>query len=295
MFVVTGVTEQTGSGVAEALLSRRKQVRVVLRDTTQETFWKQKGAEVSVATLKDAQALATALEGAQGAFLMLPPLPPDATHVLSTQHLHVEALALALKSTPLCHAVLLSSIGAQHAQGTGPLRAFYDAEQRLGALGTPLTFVRAAFSLEHWARALSTVLQDGVLPSFLSPKENKVPMVAHRDVGEVCARMLLDPVDTHRVVELSGPHDLSPKDLAEGLERILRRPVQLKLLPLHQVPQVFQAHGYSAEQGALYQELYEALHLGLLHWEGQGAQSVKGGIPIETSLRELVANAQRHR
>ena len=73
MFVVAGVTGNTGAVVAAALLSENKPVRVIVRDAAKGAPWKAKGAEVAVAALDDPDALAAALSGAEGAYLLSPP------------------------------------------------------------------------------------------------------------------------------------------------------------------------------------------------------------------------------
>ena len=73
MFVVAGVSGKTGSVVARTLLENGKKVRVVVRDAKKGDEWKAKGAEVAVASVDDAGALTKALQGAEGAYLLLPP------------------------------------------------------------------------------------------------------------------------------------------------------------------------------------------------------------------------------
>src|SRR4051812_10940594 len=74
MFVVAGVTGKTGAVVARTLLAAKKKVRVLVRDEKKGAAWKDAGAEVRVVpTLDDEAALASALEGAEGAYLLSPP------------------------------------------------------------------------------------------------------------------------------------------------------------------------------------------------------------------------------
>src|SRR5260221_13461433 len=72
-FVVAGVSGNTGKIVAESLLAQKRAVKVVVRDAAKGEPWKAKGAEVAVADLADAAALGRALEGAEGAYLLIPP------------------------------------------------------------------------------------------------------------------------------------------------------------------------------------------------------------------------------
>src|SRR3954469_8840490 len=73
MFVISGASGHTGSVVASTLLARGAKVRVIVRDAKKGEAWKGKGAEVALASLDDAKALAEALRGADGVYALVPP------------------------------------------------------------------------------------------------------------------------------------------------------------------------------------------------------------------------------
>ena len=58
-----------------------------------------------------------------------------------------------------------------------------------------------------WVRLL------GVLPTFLTA-DRKIPMVATLDIGRTAAEALLHPAEGKKVIELSGPEDYSPLEIA---------------------------------------------------------------------------------
>jgi NmrA-like family len=78
MHVVFGATGRAGGETARALIERGEPVRVVVRRSEQGALWKVLGAEVAVASLKDADAVCATLTGASSAFL-LNPTPAPAT------------------------------------------------------------------------------------------------------------------------------------------------------------------------------------------------------------------------
>ena len=55
MILVAGVTGNTGSKVADLLLAKGEQIRVVVRDEAKGAAWKAKGAEVAVGSLADVE------------------------------------------------------------------------------------------------------------------------------------------------------------------------------------------------------------------------------------------------
>ena len=68
MLVISGVTGNTGSVVAQTLIDQGQPVRVIVRSEEKGAPWKAKGAEVAVAEIMDAVAMTKALEGASGAY-----------------------------------------------------------------------------------------------------------------------------------------------------------------------------------------------------------------------------------
>ncbi|TIL75188.1 MAG: NmrA family protein, partial [Mesorhizobium sp.] len=68
MYVVLGANGRAGGEVARALITGGEAVRVVLRRKEQGEKWTALGAEVAVASMEDAGAMADALKGARAAF-----------------------------------------------------------------------------------------------------------------------------------------------------------------------------------------------------------------------------------
>src|SRR3954469_8379541 len=119
MFAIAGVSGHTGSVVADTLLAQGHPVRVIVRDAAKGAASRTKGAEVAVADLQDTAALARALTGVAGAYLLLPPNMASQTPL--EDHARLSAgFATAIEAAKVPHVVFLSSIGAQHATGTGP-------------------------------------------------------------------------------------------------------------------------------------------------------------------------------
>ena len=79
MFAVAGVSGRTGAATAEALLKQGQKVRVLVRDEAQGEPWLRRHAEVAVLDLTDSEALAAALKGLSGAYLLLPTNPSGAS------------------------------------------------------------------------------------------------------------------------------------------------------------------------------------------------------------------------
>jgi uncharacterized protein YbjT (DUF2867 family) len=285
MYVITGATGHTGSVAAETLLDAGKKVRVVVRDAAKAKALAARGAEVVTAALTDEAALTAAFKGAEGVFLLSPP-EMGATDFLTERKALTATLARAVKTAAPPHVVFLSSIGSQQAEGTGLILTTHEGERALRATGLPVTFVRAAYFAENWASVLQPAQQDGVLPSFLAASR-AIAMVATKDIARAVARALLDGPRGTRVIELSGPVDLSPNDVAAVLGRVLGRTVKVAEAPIDAVVPTFTSFGISQNVSELFRDMYVGLANGKVAWEGNGAEAVRGTTSIEETLRAL--------
>jgi uncharacterized protein YbjT (DUF2867 family) len=167
MYAIVGITGRVGSAVGENLLAQGEQIRAIVRDSQGAARWRDRGAEVAVADVHDSNALASAFEGMDGVFLMIPPnfapAPgfPETRKTLASYH---AALSKALPKKAVC----LSSIGAEQASGLGLITSLHLLEQTLGDLPIPQAFLRAGWFMEKSRRGLfhSAVGRQDLLESF---------------------------------------------------------------------------------------------------------------------------------
>ena len=80
MYLILGASGNTGSIIANSLLSTGKKVRVVGRDAGRLQRFVDKGAEAFTAIMSDTAALTKAFSGARAAYLMLPPAKSREEH-----------------------------------------------------------------------------------------------------------------------------------------------------------------------------------------------------------------------
>jgi uncharacterized protein YbjT (DUF2867 family) len=284
LIAVAGVTGNTGSAAAQTLLERGARVRVLVRSEEKGGIWTDRGAEVAVADLTDPDSLAAGLEGADGAYLLGPP-DEHAEDFLENRRLVVDAARSAIEKSGIPHVVYLSSIAAQHAEGTGVILSAYIAEQELGKLETATTFIRAAYFMENAAMALQSVTGDGVFPTMWSPSDMKIPQVATLDIGRTAAEALLaGPKGRSHCIELAGPEDLSADDVAGILSDLLGRDVSVAVVPPEAQVAAFSAFA-SQSAAEKYYEMFRAIESGLTGWEGGDAQFVRG----TTTIREVLS------
>jgi uncharacterized protein YbjT (DUF2867 family) len=284
MFTILGASGNTGSVVASTLLDRGEKVRLLVRDPAKVAALTSRGAEVVKGDVLDQAAIESALDGARGAYLLLPPdnASPD---LLARNRKLADLYAAAVISRRTPHVALLSSVAAHEPAGTGPIVSVHAAEQALlRATGTKLTFVRAAYFIENILGFAHPMKADGVLPVFGGGADHRFPMVATADIGRVAAEALLAPPAKNDVIELAGPAEQSFDDAARIASGVLGRDVKTVALPIEGMVPALQGLGFSANVAGLYREMTEALGKGLVKWDGTG-RAVRGTVTLEQVLR----------
>jgi uncharacterized protein YbjT (DUF2867 family) len=166
LYVILGATGNTGSIVADVLLSKGRMVRVVGRDSGRLKPFVDKGAEAFTADMSNVASLTKAFSGARAAYLLLPPAksPED-------QERDSDGIAKAAKESGLRYAVHLSSYGAQVASGAGPVSGLHSSEQTLNAInGLNVLHLRAAYFMENNLAAIGMIHNVGLFGSALATR-----------------------------------------------------------------------------------------------------------------------------
>lgn len=281
MFVVTGATGHTGSAAAEALLAKGERVRVVVRSAEKGAAWAARGAEVAVAEIGDADSLASAFAGATAVYAMNPPGHTSADPLAEAER-HGAAYAEALRRAAVPHAVALSSIGSA-SDGIGVIATNTAIENALQ--GLPVTFLRASYFMENWASVIGLALAQGILPSMLLPLDRAIPMVAAADIGRTAADLMLAGRGAPPLIELAGPVDLSPLDVAAALAQAAGKPVQAVPVPRDQWEGVLAGAGFSPVMVRLFTEMLDGINAGRVDLT---IQPLRGKTPIATVVSGLI-------
>ncbi len=286
MFVVVGATGHTGSAVVDTLLNMKQPVRIVVRSADKGAALKARGVDVAVASLDDVVALTRVFEGARGVYLMLPP-NYGAENWLSDQRLRLDRAAEAVRKSGVAHVVMLSSVGGHLPEGTGPIRALRYGEQVLGAVARNITILRPCYFMENWAPSIGAAKANGVLPTFIAPQAT-IPMISTKDIGRVGAEQLMAGGKGRRIMELAGPEEYSPSQVADALGAILGKKISPQLAPLTAVVPTFKSFGFSDEAATLFEEMYTSFSTGAIRYE-QPERLVRGTVTLAQALSKLIA------
>jgi NAD(P)H dehydrogenase (quinone) len=281
-YAIMGATGQVGGAVARSLIAHGANVRAIVRNDAAAQAWQSQGATTALATLGDPAALEQAFEGAHGVFVMTPTWF-SAQDMFSENRAAIASLGMALRSARVGKVVLLSSVGAQHEHGTGAIGKMHLMEQALADLPA-LTSIRAAWFMENYAGLVASVRATGTLASMLAPPGRAIPMVATADIGAVAARRLLDEWTGQHVIELAGPRDYSPNDVAAVFATVLQREVVVQTLAPSAWPAVFEAWGLTPVSSAAMAAMTAGFNNEHIRFSQAAHQIVRGATPLAAVL-----------
>jgi uncharacterized protein YbjT (DUF2867 family) len=284
MFVVAGVTGHVGSVVADTLLARGQKVKVIVRDAAKGAAWSQKGAEVAVGELHDAAFLTGALAGAGGFFTLLPP-NLAAADFYGFQREMAAAIGAAVKQSGVPHVVILSSVGADLADGNGPIKGLFHLEAALHAAGTKLTAIRAGSFQENTASAIGPARGMGMYFNFYPSADYPTPMIATKDIGALAAESLLSPPAKSENVDLLGPA-YSQREVAEKIGAGIGKSLQIVDVPPEGWVDAMMQGGLPRFAAEMYAEMYRGFGTGLL--QPKGDRLVQGKTTLDEVLKGLL-------
>ncbi|WP_052340992.1 NmrA family NAD(P)-binding protein [Salinarimonas rosea] len=280
MFLVTGLTGNTGAAVADTLLAAGAPVRALVRDLDRAAPWAARGVDLVRGDATSADDLAAAMEGVSGAYVLAPPAYA-ADDVVGAVASVGRATREAIERARPERLVFLSSEGAQVPVGTGVIRSLHAVEAMLAGAPTRLTFLRAAYFQENWLSVLPLAAAQGILPSMLDLARPQ-RMVATADIGRVAAETLLADAPP-ALIELAGPRDYAPADVAAAAARVLGRPVAPVAPPRAAWEGIFQEAGLRPGASALMAQMYDGIASGVVAMSGD-VPLTRGRVSIDETL-----------
>ena len=283
MFLITGITGQVGGAAARQLLEAGQKVRALVRDPQRATEWSQRGVEILQGDFNDPAAVAVALEGVEGAYLMLPPLfvpSPDFAEAKAV----IASFREALRRTPPPRLVVLSSVGSQQNTGLGNITSTHLLEEALSDLAFPTAFLRPGSFLENYLPSLKAAASTGRFETYFTPTNRPIPMAATEDIGQEVARLLISGWNGRKILEVGTR--FSSDDIARAMAEVLGRPVEAYAIPRDQWSTSLQARGMPAGRTNLFEEMEDAYNSGWIDFGVAGTESVAGTVtPAEVFAR----------
>jgi len=286
MIVITGATGHTGRVAAEALLAKGEKVRVVGRDAKKLEPLVQKGAEAFVGSVEDAASMTKAFNGAAAVYILVPE-DVSQQELRAYQERVSDSYAAALANARVPYVVALSSIGAQHAEKTGPIVGLYNLEQKLNRIaGLNVLYLRPGYFMENLLMSIAALRSMGTLPGGMT-SDLSAPWIATKDIGAYAAtRLAARDFSGSSTQELHGQRDMSMKEAASIVGKAIGKPnLGYMQVPFMMLEPALVQMGLPKKTAALLIEMWKGANAGLIAPEEQ--RSAKNTTP--TTLESFVA------
>jgi uncharacterized protein YbjT (DUF2867 family) len=159
--------------------------------------------------------------------------------------------------------VVLSSIGADKPEKTGPIAGLHRLEERLKRIsGLNALYLRAGYFMENTLAQAGVIQHMGATAGPLNPELN-IPMIATRDIGTVAADELLRlEFRGHQTQELLGERNLTMTEVTTMIATVIGKDLKYRQLTYEQFHGVLTQMGVSQNIADLFVEMSEALNSG---------------------------------
>jgi uncharacterized protein YbjT (DUF2867 family) len=265
MIVITGATGNTGKPAVEALLTAGEKVRAIGRSAEHLAPLAQKGAEPYVGDANDAAAMTKAFQGAEAVYLMLPS-NPKSEDILGDEAKITDAYVEAITKSGVKHVVLLSSIGAELSEKTGPVLGLHNLEEKIKTIpGLNVLSLRPVAFMDNLFMSAAPLRKMGFLPGP-APSDVPAPMIATRDIGAYAARRLAARDFTgFSVQELHGQRDVTMKEVVAIVGNAIGKPgLSYMQVPYMMLEPALVQSGMSKNLASLLIDLWKSQASGLM-------------------------------
>ncbi len=286
MFAITAATGRVGGAAVRTLLEAGHAVRVIVRDARKAQTLAALGCDVVEAVMEDPTALAAAFSGVDGVLVVVPP-GIDQPKELPRARKIIVSYRKALNEARPPKVVALSSVGAQ-AMRRNTISELSILELELADVDLPITFLRPAWYIENAEWDVASAREEGVVRSFLQPVDRAIPMVSVSDAGRVAGELLMERWLGHRIVELHGPTEVSPQDLASAFSKAIGREVRVEPIPRTAWEDIFRRQG--VKEPEMWMTCLDGFNEGWLSFagEGEGVAQRWGRTTVEDAIANLV-------
>ena len=294
MYVITGATGNTGSVVAEKLLAKGEKVRVIGRDAKRLERFTKKGAEAFVADATSADALTKAFSGAKAVYAMIPP-NVSAADVRAYQEQVSDDLGGAITKSGVKYAVVLSSVGADKPDKTGPVVGLNHLEKKLdGIAGLNALYLRAGYFMENLLPQIGVIQSFGIMAGPVR-SDVPLPMIATRDIGAAAADAMLKlGFNGKHSRELQGARDVTYDQAAKIVGTGIGKPdLKYQVMPPQQLKPALLQMGMSANMADLLLEMAGSLDSGYMKMLEPRSPATSTPTTLETFVAEVLVPAYK--
>lgn len=221
-YVITGSLGHTGKPITEGLIKAGHTVTVITSKPDNAAAIEALGAKAAVGSVEDAAFLKEAFAGADAAYLLIPP-KWDVMAWRSFQNQVADNYIDAIQTNDIRFAVLLSSVGADLGEGTGPVDGLYDTEQKLAKVnGLNSKFLRPGYFMANLFSQIGLAKNMGIMGSNFG--EDTLVLTHTSDIAAIALEELINLSFTGHQVRYIASDERTGADIARVLGEAVGKP-----------------------------------------------------------------------
>lgn len=176
-----------------------------------------------------------------------------------------QVIVEAIKVSGVKVVVNLSSFGAEHSAGTGPIKGLHLHEKRMNQIdGIQLLHLRPSYFMENLLMNIPFIQKDSIMGGAIQGQV-AIPMIATADIAEKAAEALIHPnFQTKSVQVLFGPDDVTMETAAAVVSQKLGRKILYLTFDGPSTKSALIGLGLSADTADQFVEMSEAFNSGFL-------------------------------
>lgn len=289
-YVITGSLGHTGKPIAEGLVKAGHTVTVVTSRQENAPAIEALGAQAAVGSVDDADFVKQTFAGAHAVYLLIPG-KWGVTDWRAFQNRIIDNYIAAIEANDIRFSVLLSSVGADLGEGTGPVDGLYDAEKKLSAVfGLNNKFLRPSYFMYNLFGVLGMVKNGGITGSNFGDKP--VALTHTDDIAVVALQELLNLDFTGSQVRYIASDERTGPEIARVLGEAIGKPdLPWVVFSDEQYTEGLKQAGMNDEMAIGYTKLGESLRKGQLQADFYANKPAFGQVKLEAFARNEFAPA----
>jgi uncharacterized protein YbjT (DUF2867 family) len=273
--------------LVKKLIAAGHEVTVITSNPDKRNAIEELGAIAAVGSVSNADFLTTAFNDADAVYTMMPP-SIGSTNMIQNIADAGQAYAQAIKAAGVPRVVMLSSIGADAPEGTGPIQGVHRVEQIFQQLpGVNVTILRSGFFYVNFLRDIPMIKQRNIFGNNYNG-DDKLVLTHPEDIAAAAAEELQTGGNGFEVKYIVS--DISTgSEVASLFGQAIGNPaLSWTTIPDEQLEQGMLAAGLSSELAALLTELGQGMRAGIITRDffATGAK-VTGKIKLKQFVEEF--------
>ena len=285
--LVAGATGYLGSEICRQLISKNKNVRGLVRttsDSNKVAHLKESGVEIVEGDLKNKGSLENALQGVSAVITTVSSTlsRQEGDSIQTVDDEGQINLVDAAINAGVSHFIYVSTCEL----GECPLQtAKRKVEKHLTESGLNYTILQPTYFMEVWLSPALGFDYPNAKASIFGEGKNKVSWIAIKDVASFAVDSLDNPAAKNRTIELGGPEALSPLEVVNIFEATKGKKFELQFVP----EEALKAQRDGAQDPL--SESFSTLTLGVVNGSEIDMKSILDDFPIR--LTSVIDYANR--